>query len=53
MIDSILRHYFIPPILLSTFQDESGETRSTCIDGKQRLSSIHNFMSNIIPVREP
>ncbi|CAO1630051.1 unnamed protein product [Parajaminaea phylloscopi] len=50
IIESLLSHYYIPPILLSEKKLKNGDTRWTCIDGKQRLSSIKLFMSNEIPV---
>ncbi|KAF9220655.1 hypothetical protein BS17DRAFT_713659 [Gyrodon lividus] len=43
LIDSILRNYYIPPIIFAvSFQDDGSELR-TCIDGKQRLTSIQRF----------
>ncbi|PWZ02025.1 hypothetical protein BCV70DRAFT_198306 [Testicularia cyperi] len=57
VIESIMRHYYVPPILLSMAkQDENDPTqeqRYVCIDGKQRISSICNFLENKIPVKEP
>lgn len=53
LISSLLCHYFIPPILLSANATGSGTgTHYTCVDGKQRLSSIKNFMQNEIPVSD-
>jgi hypothetical protein len=51
IIDSIINHYYVPPVLFSMRTNEDGDTCSVCIDGKQRLSSIFNFMSNVIPLR--
>ncbi|KAG9312705.1 hypothetical protein JVU11DRAFT_7128 [Chiua virens] len=43
LIDSLLRNYYIPPIIFAvTIQDDGSELR-TCIDGKQRLTSIQRF----------
>ncbi|SPC64494.1 uncharacterized protein UHOD_07374 [Ustilago sp. UG-2017b] len=55
VIESIMRHYYVPPVLLSVQNQESTEDELTyvCIDGKQRISSICAFLDNKIPVREP
>ncbi|KAJ1021148.1 hypothetical protein NDA16_003934 [Ustilago loliicola] len=55
VIESIMRHYYVPPVLLSVQKQESLEDELTyvCIDGKQRISSICAFLDNKIPVREP
>ncbi|KZT03116.1 uncharacterized protein LAESUDRAFT_738446 [Laetiporus sulphureus 93-53] len=37
LIDSILRNYYIPPVI---FGVDDGTERRTCIDGKQRLTSV-------------
>ncbi|KAH0835739.1 hypothetical protein J3R83DRAFT_9564 [Lanmaoa asiatica] len=43
LIDSVLRNYYIPPIIFAvTVQDDGNELR-TCIDGKQRLTSIQRY----------
>ncbi|KAL5500888.1 hypothetical protein ACEPAH_9275 [Sanghuangporus vaninii] len=44
LIDSILRNFYIPPVIFAFSQNEDGEERRTCIDGKQRLTSIQRFM---------
>ncbi|KAJ9475693.1 DUF262 domain-containing protein [Pseudozyma hubeiensis] len=55
VIESIMRHYYVPPVLLSIQpnDDPKAETMYVCIDGKQRISSICAFLDNDIPVREP
>lgn len=55
VIESIMRHYYVPPVLLSMQKQESAEDDLTyvCIDGKQRMSSICAFLDNKIPVKEP
>ncbi|KIY72063.1 hypothetical protein CYLTODRAFT_418242 [Cylindrobasidium torrendii FP15055 ss-10] len=45
LIDSIMRNYYIPPIVFATGDDE----KKTCIDGKQRLTSINLFMEGNLP----
>lgn len=52
LISSLLSHFYIPPILLSAHPNSSTGHQYTCIDGKQRLSSIKLFMQNIIPVAD-
>ncbi|KAK0440457.1 uncharacterized protein EV420DRAFT_1315868, partial [Desarmillaria tabescens] len=37
LIDSLIHNYYIPPLIFE------GEEKRTCIDGKQRLSSIRRF----------
>lgn len=54
IIESLLSHYYVPPILLSQKEDpETGEPKWTCIDGKQRLSSVKLFMNNEVRLRCP
>ncbi|KAJ3873032.1 hypothetical protein F5051DRAFT_456244 [Lentinula edodes] len=52
MIDSILSNYYMSPILFSASIDEDGTEHRTCIDGKQRLTSIHLFMDGLIPHKD-
>ncbi|KZS90804.1 hypothetical protein SISNIDRAFT_468310 [Sistotremastrum niveocremeum HHB9708] len=47
LIDSILRNYYIPPIIFAVQQDDTGAETRTCIDGKQRLTSIQKFMDGL------
>ncbi|KAH7339870.1 hypothetical protein B0J17DRAFT_657127 [Rhizoctonia solani] len=44
LIDSVFKDYFIPPVLFARRTTEDGEEVKVCIDGKQRLTSIHRFM---------
>ncbi|KAJ3814063.1 hypothetical protein F5876DRAFT_73302 [Lentinula aff. lateritia] len=53
LIDSIYRNYYIPPIIFAVSIDDDGAERRTCIDGKQRLTSIQLFMDGMIPHRDP
>ncbi|KIK68384.1 hypothetical protein GYMLUDRAFT_237447 [Collybiopsis luxurians FD-317 M1] len=53
LIDSILRNFYIPPIIFAVKTFEDGTENKTCIDGKQRLTSIHRFMDGLIPHRDP
>lgn len=52
LVSSLLSHFYIPPILLSAHPNSSSGHQYTCIDGKQRLSSIKLFMQNVIPVAD-
>ncbi len=50
-IDSILKNFPIPPIFLNESIDvETGKTKFSVVDGKQRLTSIIRFIDNEIPV---
>ncbi|KAF5334735.1 hypothetical protein D9758_016901 [Tetrapyrgos nigripes] len=53
LIDSILRNFYIPPVIFVINRDDDGNETKTCIDGKQRLTSIHRFMDGLIPHRDP
>ncbi|KAG7091637.1 hypothetical protein E1B28_010658 [Marasmius oreades] len=53
LIDSIFRNCYVPPVIFSVKLNEDGSESRTCIDGKQRLTSIHLFMSGTIPYRDP
>ncbi|KIY50762.1 hypothetical protein FISHEDRAFT_10842, partial [Fistulina hepatica ATCC 64428] len=49
LIDSLFRNYFIPPVIFVVKAEEDGTESRVCIDGKQRLTSIHRFMAGLIP----
>ncbi|KAL4071897.1 hypothetical protein V8B97DRAFT_1942097 [Scleroderma yunnanense] len=53
LIDSILRNFYIPPVIFVTHQHDDGAETKTCIDGKQRLTSIQRFMDGEIPHKDP
>ncbi|KAJ7884329.1 hypothetical protein B0H14DRAFT_2564386 [Mycena olivaceomarginata] len=44
IIDSILRNFYIPPVIFAVNSFDDGTETRTCIDGKQRLTSIHRFL---------
>ncbi|KAG9237047.1 hypothetical protein BJ875DRAFT_184483 [Amylocarpus encephaloides] len=55
LITSILMGYFIPPIIFNvkeTTMENNGKQKSVytriCVDGKQRLTSVHKFMTGQI-----
>ncbi|KAK7049388.1 hypothetical protein VNI00_005989 [Paramarasmius palmivorus] len=52
LIDSILRNYYIPPIIFAVTTHEDGSETRVCIDGKQRLTSIRLFMDGLIPHKD-
>jgi hypothetical protein len=52
LIDSVIEDYYIPPILFSVERvyhpNGTTDLKRTCIDGKQRLTSIKAFMEGSI-----
>ncbi|KAF8873898.1 hypothetical protein BD779DRAFT_1664324 [Infundibulicybe gibba] len=52
IIDSIFRNFYIPPVIFVVNSFEDGSETKTCIDGKQRLTSIHRFMDGLIPHKD-
>lgn len=52
IIDSILRNYYIPPVIFHVISDSTGEEKRVAIDGKQRLTSIQRFIDGIIPHKD-
>ncbi|KAF5366443.1 hypothetical protein D9758_009744 [Tetrapyrgos nigripes] len=48
LIDSILNNFYVPPVLFAV-EYENGIEQKTCMDGKQRLTSISRFMNGKIP----
>ncbi|CAE7131168.1 unnamed protein product [Rhizoctonia solani] len=49
LIDSILRNYYIPPVIFSLSSDNKGNQTRVCIDGKQRLTSIYRYVYFFAP----
>lgn len=53
LIDSILKNFPIPPIFLHSHIDvDTGKTRFDVIDGKQRLTTIKEFIENKFAISE-
>ncbi|KAK7036168.1 hypothetical protein R3P38DRAFT_2416235, partial [Favolaschia claudopus] len=52
LIDSILRCYYIPPVIFAVQNLDDGSQKRTCIDGKQRLTSIHSFTGTMYFYRD-
>lgn len=60
LINSIFNNYYIPPVIFQTKKVQDPKTPNarptlyqTAIDGKQRLSSIIEFMAGRIPYKDP
>ncbi|KAJ3154961.1 hypothetical protein HDU86_004480 [Geranomyces michiganensis] len=49
LIDSLVKHYYVPPVIFSIHQGTGGIDIRVAIDGKQRLTSIARFMRGEIP----
>jgi len=54
LIDSIFRNIWIPPLVFSVHRPP-GYTEDVwnCVDGKQRLTSIRDFMDGLNPYKDP
>ncbi|KAK8844614.1 hypothetical protein IAR55_006461 [Kwoniella newhampshirensis] len=52
LIQSLMLNYYIPPVVFAVEEAEADKIR-TCIDGKQRCTSILNFMDGKIPFISP
>ncbi|KAH7108219.1 hypothetical protein BKA62DRAFT_781616 [Auriculariales sp. MPI-PUGE-AT-0066] len=51
LIDSLYRGYYVPPIVFAIRNDpELGKIR-VCVDGKQRLSAIQQFIDGTLPYK--
>ena len=55
LVDSIWKGFYIPPIILKVKQvplaDGTTQELSTCIDGKQRLTAIYQFLNGKVPLK--
>ncbi|RUS29582.1 hypothetical protein BC938DRAFT_480485 [Jimgerdemannia flammicorona] len=40
LIDSIIRNYYVPPVLFAAKSVQGRPSKRVCVDGKQRLTSI-------------
>jgi hypothetical protein len=47
------QNFYIPPIVFAIERDDNGDEKRVCIDGKQRCSSIVDFISGKIPFLSP
>ncbi|KAK9718401.1 hypothetical protein K7432_005525, partial [Basidiobolus ranarum] len=53
LIDSVIKNYYVPPVIFSCKQGHDGRIIRVCIDGKQRLTAIRRFVNNQIPHLDP
>ncbi|KAK9763186.1 hypothetical protein K7432_010379 [Basidiobolus ranarum] len=53
LIDSVLKNFYVPPVIFSCKRLPDGRVLKVCIDGKQRLTAVRRFMSNDIPHLDP
>ena len=56
LIDSLWKRYYVPPVILNVnpvlFEGrEKPSYVRTCIDGKQRLTSVYSFMTGAFPIK--
>ncbi|KAJ7590773.1 hypothetical protein C8J56DRAFT_542375 [Mycena floridula] len=52
LIDSLYHNYYVPSLIFSVDTNSEGYEIRTCIDGKQRLSSIQRFMNGDINYKD-
>ncbi|KAJ7148226.1 hypothetical protein C8R46DRAFT_1128088 [Mycena filopes] len=52
IIDSIFRNFYIPPVIFAVNTHDDGTEMRTCIDGKQRLTSIHRHTNEKLWYRD-
>lgn len=56
LIDSLWKRYYVPPVIFNIQVTQfEGEDKPcfvrTCVDGKQRLTSIAKFMAGVFPIK--
>lgn len=51
LIDSLFRHFYVPPVLLAEVEEEDGSKVQRVVDGKQRLTSIQNFLDGMVRLK--
>ncbi|KZF20883.1 hypothetical protein L228DRAFT_249713, partial [Xylona heveae TC161] len=56
LIESFIENFYVPPVIFNVVRlaDEGDEARykRICVDGKQRLTSIREFLAGNIPIRD-
>ncbi|EIW52994.1 uncharacterized protein TRAVEDRAFT_134468 [Trametes versicolor FP-101664 SS1] len=52
LIDSIFRNFYVPPVIFVVHTTDDGGERRVCVDGKQRLTSIHRFTGDKFVFRD-
>ncbi|TFK50524.1 hypothetical protein OE88DRAFT_264936 [Heliocybe sulcata] len=53
LIDSMFRNIHVPALVFTVDVDQEGNETRTCVDGKQRLMALCNFMNGHIPYVDP
>ncbi|KAH8105329.1 hypothetical protein BXZ70DRAFT_1004839 [Cristinia sonorae] len=53
LIDSLFRNFYVPPVIFVVEMRDDGSEHRTCVDGKQRLTSINRFLQGQIPYKDP
>ncbi|WWC85679.1 uncharacterized protein L201_000545 [Kwoniella dendrophila CBS 6074] len=54
LIQSLFMNFYVPPLIFAVQPNkQDGQTEHVCIDGKQRCTSIINFMDGKIPFISP
>jgi hypothetical protein len=54
LIQSLLLNYYVPPVIFAVgHSEELDDEVRTCIDGKQRCTSIMRFIEGKIPFKPP
>ena len=53
LIDSIFRNIYIPPIVFRLVKDEDGHEIRVCVEGKERLTSIVDFLTGSVHFQLP
>lgn len=52
LIESLFLNYYVPPVIFAvTVDEETGEEKRVCIDGKQRCTSVVSFYDGKIPFK--
>ena len=51
LVGSLIQNYYVPPVLFHC-SNTQGNLHRTCVDGKQRLSSVVAFLDGKIPVED-
>lgn len=48
LIESLFQNYYVPPVVLACSTGLLDGGPVSCIDGKQRLTTIHSFMQGTV-----
>ena len=53
LIDSIFCNIYIPPIVFHVVKDEDGHEICVCVEGKEHLTSIVDFLTGSVYFQLP